>query len=123
MTPKPDGEFVTRRELDTELRLRDRAVDLQATEYERRLQGLNHENERISAVLANSVPREKYDDDRKSDAAAMTAALSRANDNQLLIQAALDDIRNQLSRAKGIAAVGVPLLLLVGGVVSRLLGG
>jgi hypothetical protein len=47
--------------LAIELRHRDRALEVQAREYERRLNTLNHENERILAAAALSVSTEKFD--------------------------------------------------------------
>jgi len=43
------------------IRSRDANLVLQATEYERRLEALNHENERIMEVLKQSIPREVFD--------------------------------------------------------------
>lgn len=40
---------------------RDRELKLQAAEYERRLQALNHENERIVEILKQSIPREIFE--------------------------------------------------------------
>jgi hypothetical protein len=47
--------------LRRELALKDGQLALQAKEYERRLQDLNHENERILIVLERSIPREVFD--------------------------------------------------------------
>jgi hypothetical protein len=64
------GERVIRNEerlvaLAEETRLRfearDRALAGQAAEYERRLDGLNHENERILAAQDQSVSADKFD--------------------------------------------------------------
>lgn len=38
-----------------------KALKLQATEYQRRLYDLNHENERIKEVQKDSIPREVFD--------------------------------------------------------------
>jgi hypothetical protein len=43
------------------IRGRDERLKIQATEYERRLEGLNHENERIIEILKQSIPREVFD--------------------------------------------------------------
>lgn len=40
---------------------RDKQLLIQATEYERRLESLNHENERIMEILKQSIPREVFD--------------------------------------------------------------
>jgi hypothetical protein len=47
--------------LEEKIRSRDENLILQAKEYERRLEGLNHENERIMEILKQSVPREVFD--------------------------------------------------------------
>lgn len=47
--------------LEEMIRERDQRLILQAKEYERRLESLNHENERIMEILKQSVPREVYD--------------------------------------------------------------
>lgn len=38
-----------------------KALKLQRPEYERRLEGLNHENDRIKEVQKDSIPREVFD--------------------------------------------------------------
>jgi hypothetical protein len=43
------------------IRGRDERLKIQAAEYERRLEGLNHENERIMEVLKQSMPREVFE--------------------------------------------------------------
>lgn len=76
MTAEQDlGELETRlRSLEvSETRLKtllegvDKALELQATEYERRLQSLNNENARIANVLAKSVAQDRFDDYVKSE--------------------------------------------------------
>ncbi len=52
-----------------------KALDLQAEEYERRLTALNGEGERIKEVLKDSIPREVFDrtmsaNEQKNDARA-----------------------------------------------------
>ena len=44
----------------------DKAMILQAKEYERRLEVLNHENERIDEVLKQSIPREIFEREKES---------------------------------------------------------
>lgn len=43
------------------IRGRDERLAIQAVEYERRLQDLNHENQRIMEILKLSVPREVFE--------------------------------------------------------------
>jgi hypothetical protein len=47
--------------LRREMALKDQQLILQAKEYERRLGGLNHENDRIMEILKQSIPREVFD--------------------------------------------------------------
>jgi hypothetical protein len=47
--------------LEEMIRGRDERLKIQALEYERRLETLNHENERIMEILKQSVPREVFD--------------------------------------------------------------
>ena len=68
------------REMREELgRLLERALVLQAKEYERRLDALNHEYERILAAEARSVSSERYDANRKADRELMAAMNLRLN--------------------------------------------
>jgi hypothetical protein len=48
-------------ELRNEAKLKEVALELQAKEYERRLEGLNHENQRILTAAAKAVSNEKFD--------------------------------------------------------------
>jgi hypothetical protein len=43
------------------IRGRDERLKIQAAEYERRLEALNHENERIMEILKQSMPREVFE--------------------------------------------------------------
>jgi hypothetical protein len=45
---------------------RDKELELQATEYERRLQSLNGEAGRIRDILKESIPREVFDREMNS---------------------------------------------------------
>ena len=47
--------------LRREMALKAEQLVLQAHEYERRLEALNHENERIVEILKQSIPREIFD--------------------------------------------------------------
>jgi hypothetical protein len=50
-----------RNEIMGELRLRDKALELQAAEYKRRLEDLNHENARVMARNSDFVGIEKFE--------------------------------------------------------------
>jgi hypothetical protein len=47
--------------LEEMIHSRDRELILQAKEYERRLETLNNDNERIQEILKQSIPREIFD--------------------------------------------------------------
>lgn len=47
--------------IDVQLALRDKALELQAAEYQRRLEVLNHANERADEALRTYVPRERFE--------------------------------------------------------------
>lgn len=57
-----EREITHLRELLTE---RDKALQLQAAEYERRLDGLNHEHERSARQWSQAVSIERYEADER----------------------------------------------------------
>lgn len=72
MTPKP--ETVSLREyIETQFDLRDRALQLQASEYERRLGDLNHEHARAQLQAQTYVTLTKYEDGLRSESQAREA--------------------------------------------------
>ena len=80
----PD-EPLTRADLEREiahlhrlLEERDKALVLQAREYERRLEDLNHEASRIAEAARQSVPREKYEADERARRAQVLAWIMAA---------------------------------------------
>lgn len=56
-----------------------RALELQAQEYERRLEALNGEARRIASVQSASVTSEKFDDYTRSQSVALKLALDAAS--------------------------------------------
>ena len=56
------------------------ALTLQAAEYERRLQTLNHENERIASVLNGSVSQERFEQYVSNESEKRELALERVNE-------------------------------------------
>lgn len=68
----------------------EKAIEVKAVEYERRLEDLNHEASRISMILAQSVTAEKFED-YKSSTSSMLKVLgddtaARVNDLQVAVQ-------------------------------------
>lgn len=122
MTPKPDTVSL-RDYIETQFELRDRALQLQAQEYERRLEVLNHEHARAQETAQTYVAATKYEDGLRSEAQARMAALAAADTQVGLIVLDIADLKAFKSKALGIAALGAPLLLLTGGVIARLVFG
>jgi len=60
-TPWEVADLHIREVLAIELKSRDKSLELQAAEYERRLEGLNHEAARISAAAEKAVSLEKFE--------------------------------------------------------------
>jgi hypothetical protein len=92
----------------------DKALELQAAEYERRLAALNHAHEKAVAVQHTYVTQEKYEDRIKSEDAALAAALLRvderfvATDNKFSDYVKTQELRQReidlaLSASKGAA--------------------
>lgn len=68
-----------------------KALELQASEYERRLELLNHAHERAVEVQHTFVSVEKYEDKLSSEAEARKIALERLDEKILSLDRALND--------------------------------
>ena len=82
-------KFLTRREFKTferwQLRAeqeRDQALKLQAKEYERRLEALNHESERLDRYLQSTVSETSFEDFKKL-LEERVSALRKAEDQRM----------------------------------------
>lgn len=98
------------------LRVADReALALQAVEYERRLEALNHAHERAAEVAHSYVTLDKYEALRTADAVALNLALTRADEKIAVLEK---------WRAKAVGAASVLTLFagLIGAAVARVLG-
>jgi hypothetical protein len=84
---------------DRELMLRDKALELQAKEYERRLEVLNHAHAAAVEAQAKTVPREMYDSDRKGQEQALATALVEQRRTFDAYKAAQDDTEGERSKA------------------------
>ena len=60
-TLTPDGTVPLREYFESQLELRDQALQVQAREYERRLEALNHAHEEAQRVLNTYLPRETWE--------------------------------------------------------------
>jgi len=96
--------------IHVEFAYRDKALQMQATEYERRLEILNHENQRILDAGALAVSNEKFDGFVKS-----FAQWKRSVDQDLSTDEGKATGRSSL-RAKTIANISI-VLAVVGGVI------
>ena len=90
-------EPLTRTDLERELahlhRLlaeRDKALVIQAREYERRLDDLNGEADRIAEAAAKSVPREQYQSDERARRSFVFALIMTAVAVMTLVLTFLD---------------------------------
>lgn len=72
-------KFVTRREYKEARRLMRRALNLQATEYERRLGQLNGEQGRIAEAAATAVRKDVYEQTRAGSDARIAALEAQEN--------------------------------------------
>lgn len=125
--------------IDAQFELRDRALRIQAAEYERRLGDLNHEHARAQETARTYVTLDKYEAAIRAEIDAREAALTRSDERLALMALDLaelktfrantagdhkdvEDLKAFKSKVLGITAVAAPLLLLAGGVVGRLLG-
>ena len=70
-----------------------RELVLQAREYERRLADLNHENERINEVLSESVPREVFTQNHKSELEKQTKTAEERAHRFGEIQKQIDELK------------------------------
>ena len=60
-TLTPDGTVPLREYFESQLELRDQALQVQAREYERRLEALNHAHQEAQRVLNTYLPRETWE--------------------------------------------------------------
>jgi hypothetical protein len=95
--------------LGLELKARDAALQLQALEYERRLQTLNHENARILEAASKSVSLERFE-------AAMALQAVHNEQTRTFIdrfEAATEQLRLSQERfARWVAIIGAVLAIL-----------
>ena len=105
-----------------------RALELQATEYERRLDALNHAHEQAVEAAAQTVPRELFDQYVKETAAREFALVSAQSDRFTVaveaINARVDELVNWRSglegRLIGISAV-IGVIVVIVNIAIRIL--
>jgi len=79
--------------LNERLKAMNKALELQRPEYERRLDDLNHENERIKTVQKDSIPREVFD---RTVASMNDKYESRVNETNNRFDRIVDDLRKDI---------------------------
>jgi hypothetical protein len=93
-----------------------RALRLQAKEYERRLTDLNHENDRVRQIQADTLSGDKFEDYKTTQETALKLALDRQDDR-------IKALENWKARATGIGIVLVLFAGAVGAAIMRALTG
>lgn len=101
--------------LDERYEAQENARQLQATEYERRLQALNHAHEQAVEVQHTYVTQDKYEDNKERDAEALKLALERQDGR-------LNSLENWRSRSVGAAVVMMVFAGVIGAAVAKALG-
>lgn len=87
------------------------ARELQAKEYARRLDVLNHAHDEIRQILAATVSREKFEDYQEQQRLALEAALLRANEK---INTVSDAVKARDSRGQGLHQGWLILVAVIG---------
>ncbi len=93
-----------------------RALKLQAKEYERRLDTLNHAHERADEKAHDYVTNDKFETARTTDAQALKLALERQDGR-------LGSLERAWARIIGVGAVLVVMSGLIGGAIVKAFGG
>ena len=101
----------------------EEARALQAVEYERRLQALNHENERIAEILGASVTADKFEDYQKSQATALALALQAKDDRLQRQDDRISALENWRSKALGAGVIGLAIASVLGAAVFKVFAG
>jgi hypothetical protein len=105
-----------------------RALELQATEYERRLETLNHAHQQAVEAQARTVPRELFDQYVKETAARESALVNAQSDRFNVaveaINARVDELMNWRSglegRLIGVSAV-IGVIVVIVNIAIRIL--
>jgi GTP1/Obg family GTP-binding protein len=97
-----------------------RALKIQAKEYERRLDSLNHAHEQAVETAHTYVTLDKYEDRVKQDAAARDTAFDRADELIGKLENRIEALEKAHNRLIGIVLVVVPLAGVIGGAIVKL---
>jgi hypothetical protein len=97
-----------------------RALKLQAKEYERRLNSLNHAHEQAVETAHTYVTLDKYEDWIKQNASAKDAAFERADEKIEGLKRRIEAMEKAHNRLIGIMLVVVPIAGVIGGAIVKL---
>jgi translation initiation factor 2B subunit (eIF-2B alpha/beta/delta family) len=97
-----------------------RALKLQATEYERRLDSLNHAHEQAVETAHTYVTLDKYEDWIKQNASAKDTAFERADEKIEGLKLRIEAMEKAHNRLIGIMLVLVPIAGVIGGAIVKL---
>ncbi len=78
---------------------RDKALSLQFQETTRRLEGLNHEGDRIRGILEKSVPREIYDNYVKDRANADRLLATQVEQVRTTLERSVETVKTTLEKS------------------------
>lgn len=114
--------------LVTERRESDiKALELQASEYERRLEALNNESTRIQKVLDASIPRETFENYKKSEQDAKELARKELQKFMDDMNRAITIQTTQQQRSATLTAMlwslGMAIIVIIINLLIRRLGG
>lgn len=102
--------------LETRLEERERALELQAAEYTRRLDDLNHAHQQREERDRDYIMREVFEASQVAETTARQLAFERQDDR-------LKSLENWRSRASGVAVVVALFAGAVGAAIMKVLGG
>jgi hypothetical protein len=124
----PNGEIRIRQlELEVarqqeKLKAKEKATELQAKEYERRLTALNHAHEQALEVQKTTVTADKFEDYVKTESLAREAALLRVDEKIAAQNQTLGDRMSRLESLQSRIIGGLVVIAVLIPVVTRLLG-
>jgi predicted ribosome quality control (RQC) complex YloA/Tae2 family protein len=102
--------------IETQMAEREKALLVQAAEYERRLDSLNHAHEEAMRVQHTYVTADKYEDYIEQARHANDASLERMNEK-------IAALENWRSKATGVGIILVLFAGVIGGAIVKAFGG
>jgi chromosome condensin MukBEF ATPase and DNA-binding subunit MukB len=109
--------------LQEQLKAKQRATELQASEYERRLTALNHAHEQALEVQKTTVTADKFEEYVKTESQAREAALLRVDEKIADQGRVLGGRVSRVESMQGKILGGLVVIVALIPVAVRLLGG